>query len=397
MIKWSIILVLSILLAQGLLPIKVGAQDSSDEHQEVFNEGLFVAFLFLSGTTSLIFTPIITLAFLARRPMKEFTTLQEIPLEVSGSIFWAGGYGISKIVGGGMLIGIYAILPFLIVSDIFSVLIYFLLTGFLFFGVYLIIKSLIEGLSNARLKTIRIFLLSSISILIGSYGFNVLQNRFEGLINPNAVGPIILIQILYYSLSLAPFIGLMLIYEGLYRTCWSHYKDARLFLIDRSNMVSSSKEYFPEKDLEQISLDLRKYTNQFGPGSTAILELTPNGKTKHKTQAWFVRNESSYLRLVNSVNYLSKNNLLTDWETNSAVKLITEKSINPQVDRNREMYIKYPELAKNLPSQEKLEDHLKNAGFSIIKDTEKSIELIHPKFRNLFSRGYLLNGAFLLA
>lgn len=366
-------------------------------NSEIVGDLAFVI-VFMGSIGSLMITPFVTIGFIVRRPIKRFT-LKENVLSYDYNrikLFYRNSFGIIKIFSG-FLINLPLILLPIIFPSIITVAALFpiFLMGFLWFGLYLLLKTFIELQANVKVKKISVFILSIISLCIGSYGVVNLQTFLPQLYNPEDWLSVVVVSGLYYGVTLGSFMGMIMIYEGFYKTSWSHSQVSKLFVIERKHPLSNSIEIIPESVIKQISLDSSLYKSRYGNSSNVnlIFQLDEMGNTR--SQNWKLKNKDSIINLLKTVDYLSNSDFQSVFTSNIPGKLISSEYSTPEFDKKLKLYEKYPELKKERHELPELVNNLQSNNFSIDYPQTQTAIISHENYPKLLAKGFLLNFVFL--
>lgn len=363
------------------------------ETPRVFNEGLAFIVIFAGGIASVMISPFVTIAFISRRSTKNYSLNRNQIIPENQQLLISSGGGLIKFLSGSLIIGIFCLFQFIFPSNTASILVSILLSGFLWFGIYIILKTIIEKMSNATVQVIPIGITSIVSIVIGLYGFFDLQPKIGLFINPEMFESIVIVNSLFYSTTLGVFTGLILIYEALYKTTWSFNAKSRSFIIKRESIFVTMVERISEDNIKKITLEIKEKRNQYGMWKAAKLKLHTKSNFSSKEFEWNLQNKKSYLSLFGLREILRKHELISLADSDSLINEITSSSefVHQKTDNWEKIVKKYPELKKKELDVASLEEGLRKAGIQIQPHGNNRICIKFENYRSFVTKGLVSN------
>ena len=346
----------------------------------VINETLAIVLVFMGGVSSILIAPFVVIGFLIRRPIREYVTTENFT-QMNLTSLYIGGKGKVKLAIGIVITLILLGFQFIFPSETATLLVSVLLTGFLWFGIYLILKSFIESRSKSSVQFIPLILLSLGAIIIGFYGIQTLNVGINRYINPDMFESMIFVNILYYGTTLGALLALALIYEGTYQTRWDFSPDNHLFIVERKNPFVQMKEKILADNLAEIKIDVETRRARYSTFKVAILRLLGKPGYKSKEHTWQLTSIKSYQNLFKAMEVFKKYNLISE----GIIESISEKTgLSAAQIEDKERWIKleekYPELRKEKPTIDALEKQLAKLGIVIEKVGRGNISINIPNY-----------------
>jgi hypothetical protein len=361
-----------------------------------YNEDLAFVIIFVGGIASLITSPFVFLGFIIRRPTKGYTKIKKLPPEEQTTTFWKSGIGYFKLIIGLSIVGVLGLFQFILPSNTSLGLVSILSVGFLCFGIYLLLRTSIEKISNASVQFVPIILIGIFSISIGISGLQNFQLLMSLFTNPEMVESAIFIGVLFYSTTFGSFTGLILIYEALYIRSWSYNPVANVFITRRQNPWVSMTEYILDEYIEEVTIDSQAVKSNFGKWNAISLKLQTRPPYKAKEQTWILYDKKAYLNLFSTVGYLTKYKLLSVSDSNWIIKAFTAPPPLSKQEKLISFEERHPNFTRKSMEKKDLEDELRGKGAILTHEQDKKTTIEFPSYRMIAFRSFIKNLSLLL-
>ncbi|NHJ01735.1 MAG: hypothetical protein EAX86_06300 [Candidatus Heimdallarchaeota archaeon] len=357
----------------------------------IINESLAFVFIFMGGVCSILIAPFILIGFIVRRPIKQYVTTERIP-QTNLIPLIEGRRGNVKLITGIVILTTFLGFQFIFPSNTATLLVSVLLSGFLWFGPYLVLRSIIELRNKASVRILPIGLIIIISIVIGYINLQNLQAGIGLYINPNMFESVIFVSSLFYGTTFGALTAFLLIYEAFYISNWNYDPNDRSFIIERNHPFSKAKESINIDNLAEITINIENRRSRYSTYKVAILRLVGKPEYKSKQQSWQLTNSTSYQQLFNTIETLKNYKLISDYSLETTTKQ-TEYLDSQIADKERWMKLeeKYPELKKQRPNLIILEEQMKTFGINIEHKVGGDISLFIAGYKHHNQKSLVIN------